>query len=196
MVKQNTKEIAIVQERIKGMREAVEKTEIKNEKDLAAVSDVIKMVKTIEKEIKERKDKFVAPARAIIEEAKERYDSYIKECQNAEATLKGKVKDYMDDAEKRRREAELGIANRVEKGTMKPETAVKKLEAMPEEKKMIKTENSGIKRSIRKVPMITHPELVPDEYWIIDEVRVRREALAGKEIPGVEIKEESIISSI
>jgi len=189
-------ELVEVQEKIKGMKEMVESTKVTTDKELAAASDIVKQVKTVEKFVREQKDKYVIPAKQIIKQASDRYDPYIKECQNAEESLKGKVKEYMDAADKRRKADELKIANRVEKGTMKPETAVKKFEALPEEKKTVKTEKSGIKRSVRKVAVITHPELVPKEYWVIDEVRVRREALAGKEIPGVEIKEESIISSV
>jgi hypothetical protein len=189
-------EIAIVQEKISGMKGVVETTKITREQDLPVASDVIKKIKTLEKFIRTEKEKYTMPAKQIIKEANEKYDPYIKECQNAEAIIKSRVKEYMDLADERRKAEELKIANRVEKGTMKPETAVEKIEAMPEEKKTIKTENSSIKRSIKKVAVITHPELIPKEYWVIDEVRVRRDALAGKEIPGVEIKEESIISSI
>jgi hypothetical protein len=53
----------------------------------------------------------------------------------------------------------------------------------------------------RKVAKITEPNLIPDEYWIIDEVRVRKEALEREknglpQIPGVVISEEASLSSI
>lgn len=43
----------------------------------------------------------------------------------------------------------------------------------------------------RKVT-ITNRDRVPDKYWIIDEVALRADALAGLVIPGVEITEERI----
>lgn len=42
----------------------------------------------------------------------------------------------------------------------------------------------------RTVVDIVDPSKVPDEYRIIDEVRVRRDALAGKAIPGVVVRVE------
>jgi hypothetical protein len=53
----------------------------------------------------------------------------------------------------------------------------------------------------RRVAFIEQPQDVPDEYWIIDEVRVRREALerdknGEAQIPGVIIREESSMVSV
>ena len=38
-------------------------------------------------------------------------------------------------------------------------------------------------------------EKIPHEYWIVDEAKVKKVALAGIEIPGVEIYEETEIAS-
>lgn len=192
---------AIVEGKIKGLREMLEHSPVTNEVELGGVSDKLKAVKNLLAYIKQEKDKLVAPAKAIIAEAGEKYDPFIKECQNAEGILKGRAQKYLDDKDAAAKKAEATIAKKVEAGTMKTETAIKKLEAMPEQKATVRTADSGIRRSVRNVPVIVEPDKVPDEFWIIDEVRVRREALerlkAGlPQIPGVEIRQESSISSV
>lgn len=195
-VEVKTDVVAVIQEKITGMRGMLESTKVESEADLTSASDLIKKVKQLGKYIEQEKDKFVAPAKLIISEAKQKYDPYIKECDNAEVILKGKVRVFMDEQDRVRREEEAKIAKKLEDGKIKPETAVKKFENLPEAPKTVIAENSGIRRSTRKVAKIVNPELVPKEYWVIDEVKVRKVALAGVTIPGVEVVEESFISSI
>ena len=195
-------EIAVVQEKTEGMEKMIEAFKITTDDELGLVADEIKKIKTLQKYIEQEKDKLVDPAKAIITEAKEKYDPFIKKCQNAEIVLKERAKAYMMQKEQKRIEDEKKIAARVEKGTMKMETAVKKLEALPEAQNTVSSEQgSRLRMSKRKVAEITNPELIPPEFWIIDEVRVRREALARDkegipQIPGVVIREVSDLASL
>ncbi|MFA9262891.1 MAG: hypothetical protein ACEQSB_06115 [Undibacterium sp.] len=195
-------EIAVVREKVKGMQSMIDSSPVTNEEQLQSVADKIKNVKILEKFIKEKKDKFVAPAKAIVDEAKATYDPLIKECQNAEIVLKERAKKYMLEQERARIAEENKIAARVEKGTMKPETAAAKIEAMPEVQKTVITETgSGLRMAKRKVAKIVDQNLIADDFWIVDEVRVRREALEreryGKDpIPGVTIEMEADLSSV
>jgi len=190
-------QLAIVKEKTENMETMLQKFQVNDDKQLSIVSDKIKQIKTLQKFIETEKEKLVGPAKAIIAEAKDKYDPFIKKCQNAEIVLKQKATKYMEEKEAKRIEAEKKIVEKVENGRLKPENAVKKIEALPETQKTIKSENgSGLRMAKRRTAVIVNPDLVPDEYWIIDEVKVRKDALAGKEIPGVEIKEESVLSSI
>lgn len=195
-------DLRIVKKQTDGMEAMVAQFEVKDENSLKLVADKIKEVKTIKKFVEQEKDKFVSPAKAIISEAKDKYDPFIKKCEEAELVLKRTAKVYMDAVDAQRKIDEKKIADKVESGYIKPETAVKKIEALPETPSTVRTDNnSGLRMSKRKVAKIVNPELIPDEYWTIDEVRVRREALEREknglpQIPGVEITEESSLSSI
>lgn len=196
------KELVEVKRQMKGMQAMLDATQVTNDVELGEVADKIKRVKTLAKIVKEKKEKFTEPAKAIITEARETYDPMIKECQNAEEVLKGRAKKYMLEQERIRIQKEEKIAARVEKGTMKPETAMNKIEAMPEVQKTVRTDTgSALRMAKRRVAKITNPEMIPDEYWVIDEVRVRREALVRdksnlEQIPGVAIIEEADLSSM
>jgi len=195
-------DLVVARERVGAMQAMVESFKVTTDEELAVVADKIKSIKQLAKGIKDFKDKFVAPAKAIIDQAKGTWDPLIKECDNQEIVLKERAKRYMLDKEEKRRAEEAKIAARVEKGTMKPETAMRKMEALPEASKTVRTDNgSGLRMSKRKVAKIQDPSLVPDEFWVIDEVRVRREALErekyGKDtIPGVIVVEENDLASL
>ncbi len=195
-------ELMVVREKIVGMKAAVEKIVVNSQETLAEASNIIKSVKDMAKAIKAKKDKYAEPAKAIIAEARETYDPLLKECESAEIVLKQKAGRYMQQEEAKRLEAERKLAARVEKGTLKPETAAAKLEAIPEAPKTVRTDQgAGLRMAKHKVAKIINVDLIPDEFWVVDEVRVRREALDrekyGKEpIPGVAIEEVASMSSV
>jgi len=195
------KELTVVQEKLKGMSAMVLETTVTSDEELAKVSDKIKNVKQLGTYIKSLSDKLVAPAKAIIDQAKEMYDIPQKECKNAEMALKRKAEIYLQAKEDQRKADEKKIADKVESGYIKEETAVKKLEDLGEVEKKVVTVNSSLTMAKRKVAEIADPNLIPDEYWILDEVRIRKDALDREkngleQIPGVIIKEVSSIKSL
>jgi len=193
-------QLQIVQEKIKGMKTLIDSTQVTNDDELAKVSDIVKQVKTLGKYIEAEKEKFVAPAKLIIKEARDKYDPYIKECDNAEIVLKIRARDYMVAQEQKKRAEEAAIAKKVEAGRLKPENAIKKIENLAPAPSKIQTMESGLKMSKKMVAKIQDANLVPDEYWVIDEVMVRKAAMefykAGlPQIPGVIVVEEAVMSS-
>jgi hypothetical protein len=197
-----SKDLIVVREKIKGMQAMLDSTQVTTDAELDGVADKIKSVKTLAKAIKQMKEKFTEPAKAIIAQAKEMYDAPLKQCLNAEEVLKSRANKYMSEKEAKRIEEERKIAARVEKGTMRTDTAMKKIEALPEVKNTISTNQGSKLRMVkRSVAVIENPDLIPEEFWVIDEVRVRKEALARNasnmpQIPGVKIVEESSIASL
>ena len=142
-----------------GMQKMLDSVQVISEETLKIASDNIKFVKQLKKFIEQKKDKYVAPAKAIIEEARATYDIYIKECAAAEITLKERARVYMAEQTRKQQEEQDKIAARVERGTMKPETAVKKIEAMPEVKKTVSSDNgSALRMTKRRVAAIENAE--------------------------------------
>lgn len=192
---------AIVKEKIAGMQASVDAIEIKDEATLQAASDLISKVKKLGAFIKQEKEKLTKPAREIVKQAGLTYDPFLKECENAEIVLKQRAKKYLDDKDAAAKKAEAKVAKDLEAGKISTEKAIEKIDNVEQAPSTVRSTESGIRRSVRKVAVIEKPDLVPDEFWTIDEVRVRREALDREknglpQIPGVIIKEESSIASI
>ena len=194
--------MAVIKSQATKMQNMLDEFQVTDDQSLALVADKIKNVKTLAKAVDEQKKKFTDPANAILKEAREKFDPIIKQCKNAEIVLKQRAGAYMQKKDDERRAEEARIAARVEKGTMKEETAMRKMEAMPEVQTTVRTDQgAGLRMSKRRVAVIESPDQVPDEYWVIDEVRVRRDALerdknGEPQIPGVMIREEASISSV
>ena len=178
------------------MQEMVYQTIIDSDEALKAVADKINVIKQLKREIRAEMEKYTKPAQAIINEARAKYLPFEKMCDEAESQLKAKVAEYMDAQEAKRLKEEEKIVAKIEAGRMKEETGIRKIEELGNEVRTIQTENTQLQRRKVRVAYIVNAELVPDEYWIIDEVRVKRDALAGKLIPGVEVKEETRIAII
>lgn len=192
------KELEVVQEKVSGMQTMVEETKVENEKQLGEVSDKIKTVKQMGKFIKQEMGKFIDPAKEIITATKEKYDPFLNQCKEAEDKLKKKAEVFMVAEEKRIEDEKEKIADKVETGYIKPETAVDKMEEVGEVEKTKKTANSAISMKKIKTPGNIDESLVPDEYWIprtLDMVKIGKVIRAGVTIPGVEVIEKSSIAS-
>ncbi len=194
------KELVEIRQGIEKIDEEAKSVSVTNDQELSSVSDTIKQVKELAKQIKEKKEKYTEPAKAIVLEARNTYDPLIKMCTDAEAILKKAAQKYIIEQVNRKKKEEAAIARRLENGTIKQETAIRKMEAVKEAPKNVKTESSAIRMVTRTIAKITNPELVPDEYWIINESKVKADAIERHRnglpgIPGVEIEKVQGVSS-
>ena len=195
------KELVEIRQGIEKIDEEAKSVSVTNDQELSSVSDIIRQVKDLAKQIKEKKEKYTEPAKAIVLEARNTYDPLIKMCTDAEAILKKAAQKYIIEQVNRKKKEEAAIARRLENGTIKQETAIRKMEAVKEAPKNVKTESSAIRMVTRTIAKITNPELVPDEYWIINESKVKADAIERHRnglpgIPGVEIEKVQGVSSL
>ena len=192
------KQVQVVQKEVDGLRTMVEETVVENQDQLLAVSDKIAEVKKVQKKIKEEMAKTVDPAKEIIKATKDRFNPFLEDCLSAEAGLKKKAGVFML-AEKKREDAEKEkLASKVDSGYMKPETAIEKMEEVPEAKKTAKTGKSTLSMRMIKKPGRIDEDKVPEEYWIprqLDMVKIGKAVRAEIEIAGVEVVEEPSMAS-
>jgi len=195
--KEPAKELSLAKQQIIKAEAAVNDLVVKDDLMLARATDLLSKVKAVGRIIKKEREDYTRPAKEIIAKAKSIYDPMEERVKWAESQIKSKMIAYQTAKEEKIRADQEKLAARVEKGTMKMETAVAKVGALEETKQNSVFGDNGGRiqfREIRKV-IIENPDLVPDEYWIIDEVRVRRDALAGKEIAGVKVITEKSVAS-
>lgn len=186
--------LSSIQEKSEQMQKMVDGIKVTTPDELNCIAEKIKNIKTLGAHIKKEKEKLTKPAQAIINEARAKYLPFEKMCVEAERQLKTKAGIYMDGVEAERKVKEAKIAKRVDAGTLKEDTGIKKLDEIGDEKKTVSTGTAELqKRTVQKVEIVDR-EKIPHEYWIVDEVKVRKVALAGVAIPGVEVKEVSQIS--
>lgn len=188
-------QLSIIKRNVTSMKKMLDEFKVTSDEELSLVAGKIASIMKLKKQVKEAQDSYMKPAKQIIAKAKEDYDWIIDECDSARKILDGRAIAYHNAQEAKRRAEEEKIAKKVEAGRMKPETAVAKMETLTTPSKTVSSDNgSTLSFTVRKVPRIVNPDIIPEEFWIIDEVRVRREALARmtagvEQIPGVVIDE-------
>jgi len=187
------KEITIIKEKVNKALQISEEIIVQDENSLSGAIDFLKKIKLTDKIIKKQKEKITKPLNEALKNARNMFrpveDNYLQ----AEKNVKQKILDYNLVEEKKREEQEKKLADRVDKGTMKMETAVKKIEEMP------KISNEGkigkISTRINERVVIADETKIPRKYLMPNERLIKKDALNGIKIEGVKIIEEKILVS-
>lgn len=195
MAEIDTKEVGVVkQQATKALQAATELT-IKTPEDMTKATDILSKIKTIGKMVKERKEAITKPLNEALTSARDLFKPIEQNHAEAERIIKGKMIDYQEVEEKRQAEAKLKLAERVEKGTMKAETAVAKIEAMPEVAKTTTGKVGSVSFKTTKKYRVTDEDKVPREYMVPDIGKITEAIKAGKVVPGAEMYEVKEVSA-
>jgi hypothetical protein len=145
---------------------------------------------------KEEKEKVTAPLNEALKAERARWKPLEDACANIVATLKSKILTYNAHQEAERAKKEAQLLARAEKGTMKVETVVNKLAALPDTSASVQTAMGAVQyRTVKKLS-ITDINLIPREYLVVDEVKVKEALKAGVVVPGAIIIEEKTIANL
>lgn len=142
--------------------------------------------------IKDEKDKIIKPAKEVIDTEKARWKPIEDICSRVVSTVRGKMMEYQKKIEAKVKEREEAIAKSAEKGKIKPETAMKKMEALPNAAASVTTGSGMVQWTTVKKLVIENEALIPREYLDVNEARVREALKTGKVVPGAKLIEEKI----
>jgi len=172
---------------------------VKTEADMIRAAEVLTNVKKLGKFVTQEKEKITKPMSESLKAAKALFAPLEDDLDQAETTLKRAILAYQRDVEAERARKEASIAQRAEKGQLRPETAVKKMEELGEAQNKVNTGSGSIAFSKIKKVRVTDEAKVPDRFWTLDMVAIRKEALAagviGEAFPGIEVYEETNMSA-
>lgn len=183
--------------RIEQLRANMAAVKVTSPDELNAVAGFIGEVKKMAKAIKEARDKYIAPAKEIIDRAKADFDPFLNVCLEIEADLKKKAQDFMDAEDKRIEEAKAKEIKKVETGYQKPETAANKIAEIAPAETKVSGDHGTLSRAKVATAVIEDESKIPDEYWIprqLDMVKINKVTKAGVAIPGVRIEYKSQMS--
>lgn len=164
----------------------VSEIKIKSQKDLTQAKEVRQKVFTALKIVKTKRDEIINPLKESIKKTKELFEPILTTLETSDRELKNKMEKYILKLEQEKAEKEKEVEQKIQAGEMSLEQAGKKIERVEKKQKVVKI------RTIQEV-VIVNKQKIPKEYWMIDEVAVRKDALAGKKIAGVEVREKKIV---
>ena len=169
---------------------------ITSNEDMTKGSDILNSVKQIKKSITERKELITRPLMDALASARDLFKPLETGYAEAEKTIKAKMLDFSIAEEERITKEKARVEARVEKGTMRTDTAIEKMEQIGDSKNSFAGESSKV--SIRRMVKvrIVDESLIPREYLVPDMTRITEAVIRqGQIVPGVETYEEKVIAS-
>ncbi len=181
-------QIALVKEQVGKALSAVESIVVSTDETMLEAGDIRKRVKTVGKMIKEEKEKATKPLNETLKTIKGWFAPIEADYEKAEEVISQKMLSYQKEQEEKARKIEEENKKKFEERNEKSSEPV--VYEKPIE--VIKKSEDFHTRTVAKM-RITDPNKIPDEYWMIDEVKLRKDVVAGKVVDGAEYYEEKII---
>ena len=183
-------EVATLKTQVTKLESQVVSVTIESPEDYVIAVDLVSKLKDIGSRIKTTKESITKPLNESLKNIRSLFAPVEEKYEEAERIIKTKILAYKKKVDDEAKKEEAKIASRVEKGTLKLETAEKKIESIQRVDTTTKGKVGEIQvRKIKKV-RITNEALIPREYLVPDMVAIRRDALGGKIINGIEVYEE------
>lgn len=187
------KEIVVLKGQVSKFENQANEIQITTPEENESALNLKAKLKDLGNQIKTRKEAITKPLNQALKSARELFAPLEEKFENAENMVGRKLLDYKRKIDEEARKKEEAIAKRVEQGTLKIETAERKIDQIQRVDKTIKTDHGQVQfRKIKKMRIVDQ-NLIPEKYWVIDEVLLRKEVLAGVVVPGAEMYEEEIV---
>ena len=190
----NKKGLSLIKTQTSALENKINLITIQNKDNYVEAITLLNRINAMGKIIKLKKELITKPLNESLRNARELFKPLEDQFLNAEKIIKKKMLDYSQEVNKIAQEKEEKIAERMEKGIIKLETAEKKINEVDRIKKT--TQGSYGKVTIRQTRKvrIVNLALIPREYFIPDMILIRNDALSGKNIAGVEVYLEDNVS--
>ncbi len=174
---------------------------IDSQESLASAADILKAVKDAGKVVKGEKEKITKPLNDALKNARDLFRPIEDDLKTGERIIKDKMVDYEAEIEAKRAAEAAKLEARVEKGTMRTDTAMRKMDDLETVDSTVKGAKGSVNfREVRKVKIVD-PTKIPLKYLanekVIDAIRaaVSTDVLNGTKVEGVEIVIEKVVAS-
>ena len=192
----NGNELAEVRTQVLSVQKAANDFIAESQADMERGADLLHLIKEVEDSIVERKQAITKPLMASLTSARDLFRPLEDGHAEAKKTIKGKMLAYQIAEEERVAKEKARIEARVDKGTMRVDTAIKKLEDIEDAPKNAAGSIGKVStRSVVKIRIVDEA-IIPREY-LIPNIAAITEAVLRKNltIAGVERYEEKQIVS-
>jgi hypothetical protein len=184
-----TKEVEVYRSQLSDLEIKANELSITSPEENAIAIEFKARIDKTGKEIKAKKEAITKPINASLRMIRELFAPLEDMFNNADTIVGGKLLAYKKKVDDEIKKEEERLAARLEKGTMKQETVEKKMAELPKTQKTVDTSVGRVQfRKVKRV-RITDLKLIPKQYWIIDEVKLRKDVLDGVQVPGAEVYE-------
>lgn len=173
---------------------------VATEEDYASATEILTSIKSAATLAELEKNKVLVPAKEVVKAETARWKPIENLFEQVNLLIRPKMKKFLDDKEEQARQELAKLQKQVDAGQIKKQETIDRktdeiISALPSKTVMAGTGSSAA-RKIAKLK-INDPALIPDEYWVIDEVKLRRDVVANDmKVPGAEKVWENSIAII
>jgi seryl-tRNA synthetase len=191
---ENDKELSVVKTQLTKASSVVAELVIATPEDYKHADEILGKVKQVGKLVKEKKEEITQPINSSLKKIRDLFKPLETKYEEIEMTIKTKMLSYRKAEDARIEADKKKIADKVESGYIKTETAIAKLETVGDTKADLKS--AGVKTSVRKLPRvkIVDATLIPREYLLVDTAKVLADLKTGVVVAGAELYYEEIIA--
>ena len=180
----NTKELAEIKSQVSVVQQQANSLSVNNQQEADEATALLKSVKEAEKFLISRKEEITKPIMKGLSAIRDVFKPMELNIADATKTIKAKILAWTIEEQDKKDKEQARIAARVERGTMRDDTAANKLAEIKEA-----SPKSNI-RTLKKVRIVDE-FAVPREYLTVDMIKVTQAVLKDNiTIPGVEMYEE------
>ena len=179
------KKVALLEKEVNVLFKNSVDLKISNAETLAVGIDLKDNLKAKGKVIKETKEGITKPMNLALKNTRAMFKPAETYYADAVKLVKEKIGKYVIAQEEKKAEKERAIREKIESGAINTEEAEMKIEKLKEVNK--EGETGKMHMTTRKGVEITDEAQIPRKYLSLNMVLIRKEALAGIEIPGVKV---------
>lgn len=164
-------------------------------KDAQGMNNAVELLSQVNKNLDRvtaEEDKVVKPLKEALKAEQSRWKPIKTTLEAARDAIRSTMSKWQTTETKRKADEEAKLAARVEKGTMKLETAARKASEIDTPAQSVATDAGMVKfRTVQRL-QIDAIDLIPREYLQVDEAAVKAALKAGVKIPGAQLVDEQV----
>lgn len=196
MEKQEKQLLLTVKRRISTLESQAKMVDIEGAEDLAKATDIVTKLKDAGSNIKKIKESVTKPLNEALKNVREMFKPVEEQYTVSEKIIKDKILAYSRKVNEEAAISEQKIAESLEKGTIKQETAERKIESLDRVESTTRGSIGSVQfRKIQRVEIIDE-SLIPRKYLEVNMTAIRRDALSGVNIPGVKVVDDTIVAGV
>lgn len=164
-----------------------QKVTISNDKQMKQASEMRTQLKAYAKQVKEKKETVTKPAYAAYKAGMALFETVEKEVKEALSFIDRAMIDYQTEQTRIADEKKAAIEDRVGsgKGKLRIDTAVAQIDAVDTPDKKISTTSGGTEFIATRCFEVTDVSILPKEFILPDEIKIRAAMKLGTELDGV-----------
>jgi hypothetical protein len=184
-----TKEIAVLEKQVLPLVAQAQAQQITSREDMKTATTVLSELGRYYDTVVAKREEITTPMNLALKNARAMFDPIEKPAKAAMQTLRTRMAEYQTAQTEAAEQAAEKLAARIQpgKGHLTMETAMRKADAIAKPDEVISTESGQLK--FRKQPTleITDLDLIPAEYWLVDEAKLFQALKDGNEVLGAKI---------